>query len=206
MSYDMIHPLRELMFDGIKVYVPNQLQKYCINAWKSYPPKQLSENKKYPHEGIIKFITPQWMINKYPVLYKNNNVVITFGTYDMFHVGHTKILNRAAKMKGVGGKLIVGVSSDMLNMRKKRRKPIFNQKDRAEIISNIKGVDKVFIEESLALKRKYITENKANILVMGDDWTGRFDEFLDICNVVYLPRTKNVSTTSTIKDIKSRIV
>ena len=74
-----------------------------------------------------------------------------------------------------------------------------------EIISNIKGVDEVFIEESLAFKREYILKNNANILVMGDDWLGRFDEFIDICNVVYLERTKNISTTSTINDIKNRI-
>jgi len=131
-----------------------------------------------------------------------NNTVITFGTYDMLHIGHVKILNRAADMKGPDGKLIVGISSDSMSFKKKKRQPIFNENNRMEIVSNIKGVDKVFIEESLDLKRKYILENKANILVMGDDWLGRFDEFNDICKVIYLKRTKDISTTSTISNIK----
>ena len=71
-----------------------------------------------------------------------------------------------------------------------------------EIISSIKGVDQVFLEESFELKHKYILENKATIFLMGDDWVGRFDEFNDICKVVYLPRTENISTTSTIDHIK----
>ena len=133
---------------------------------------------------------------------EESNIVITFGTFDMLHIGHIKVLNRASKMTGPEGKLIVGVSSDVMSFNKKQRKPIYNETDRMEIILNIKGVDKVFLEESLELKRKYILDHKADILVMGDDWIGRFDEFNDICKVIYLPRTQNISTTSTINDIK----
>ena len=63
-------------------------------------------------------------------------------------------------------------------------------------------VDEVFFEESLEQKRQYILEHKADILVMGDDWEGRFDEFNDICEVIYLKRTPSISTTEIIEIIK----
>ena len=65
-----------------------------------------------------------------------------------------------------------------------------------KIVKAIEGVTTVFLEESLELKREYLLRYKANVLVMGDDWKGRFDEYSDICEVVYLPRTEAVSTTN----------
>ena len=118
--------------------------------------------------------------------------VITFGTFDLFHIGHLKIIQRA---KALGTHLTVGISSDAFNLRKKNKLPIIPQADRIEIVSNIVGVDAVFIEESMELKRQYIVDHQVDILVMGDDWKGRFDEFQDICKVVYLTRTKDVSTS-----------
>jgi len=126
--------------------------------------------------------------------------VITFGTFDMPHVGHIKILNRA---KELGDRLIVGVSSDQLNFSKKGRNPIYHQQERMFLINSIKGVDQVFLEETLELKRDYILQYKANILVMGDDWKGKFDEFSDICQLIYLPRTPSISTTSVIEVVRT---
>ena len=125
--------------------------------------------------------------------------VITFGTFDVFHVGHLRILQRA---KQEGDHLIVGVSSDDLNISKKGRAPVYNTRDRIEIVKAIGIVDEVFTEESLELKRHYIQQHRAEKLVMGDDWQGKFDEFNDICDVVYLPRTPSVSTTEVIEVIK----
>jgi len=125
--------------------------------------------------------------------------IITFGTFDLFHIGHLQILKRA---KELGDYLIVGVSTDALNYSKKQRNPICNQKHRMEIIQELKCVNKVFFEDSLALKREYILENKADVLVMGDDWQGRFDEFNDICQVKYLPRTPSISTTKLIEIVR----
>tara|TARA_Y100000389_G_scaffold95840_1_gene92468 strand:- start:912 stop:1577 length:666 start_codon:yes stop_codon:yes gene_type:complete len=71
-DYNFIFPLKEIFFEGIKVYVPNQLNKYCINAWGSYPPPQVPIYQQYPHEGRISFIIPTWMKEKYPSLYKEN--------------------------------------------------------------------------------------------------------------------------------------
>ena len=122
--------------------------------------------------------------------------MITFGTFDVFHVGHVRVLNRAAQL---GDRLVVGISSDALNFAKKARYPVFTQDERMEIVANIRSVDGVFIEESLEAKRDYVVEHQAAVLVMGDDWTGRFDDLGDICEVVYLPRTPSVSTTAIIE-------
>ena len=126
--------------------------------------------------------------------------VITFGTFDVLHVGHLRILQRA---RGLGDRLVVGVSSDALNVAKKGRAPVFSQAERLEIVAALKPVDAVFVEESLEQKRDYILEHEADILVMGDDWAGRFDGMADLCEVVYLPRTPSISTTGLIEHISS---
>lgn len=127
--------------------------------------------------------------------------VITFGTFDVFHVGHVNILERAAQL---GDRLIVGVSSDQLNFSKKNRFPIYNENDRIKIISSLKFVDEVFLEESLELKGKYLLEKNAHILVMGDDWKGRFDHYSNLCKVIYFPRTPSISTTEIIEIVKTK--
>ena len=129
-------------------------------------------------------------------------IVITFGTFDLFHIGHLKMLNRC---KEYGDKLIVGISTDKLNYNKKSRYPIINQYQRKEIVQNIKCVNETFFEESLELKREYINKYKADIFVIGDDWKGKFDDLNDICKVIYLERTKNISTTKLIDDINNII-
>ncbi len=126
--------------------------------------------------------------------------VITFGTFDVFHVGHVNILERCASL---GDTLIVGVSSDKLNFNKKQRYPIYKENDRLKIVQSMSFVDEVFFEESLEKKREYIEFFKADILAMGDDWKGKFDEFSDICEVVYFPRTPSISTTEIIEIVKS---
>jgi len=126
--------------------------------------------------------------------------IITFGTYDLFHIGHLKLLKRA---KAYGERLVVGISSDDLNYSKKSKLPVFNQKERIEIVSSLSIVDEVFLEESLEKKGDYIRIYGADTLIMGDDWLGRFDEYRDLCDVIYLPRTPMISTTSIIEVIKS---
>lgn len=126
--------------------------------------------------------------------------VITFGTFDVFHVGHINILERAASY---GDYLVVGVSSDELNFSKKQRYPVYNQQDRVRIISSLKFVNEVFIEETLEKKLDYIREHDACVLVMGDDWAGRFDWVKKACEVIYLPRTPSISTTEIIEVVRS---
>jgi len=127
--------------------------------------------------------------------------VITFGTYDIFHVGHVNIIERA---KLHGDHLIVGVSSDKLNISKKGRPPVYCEDDRQHIIRSMRCVDEVFLEESLELKAEYIKYYNADVLVMGDDWQGKFDHLKDICQVVYLPRTPSISTTEIIEVVKTK--
>lgn len=127
-------------------------------------------------------------------------MIITFGTFDVFHIGHLRILQRAEKL---GERLIVGVSSDALNIQKKGRAPVYSQSERMDIVASLKCVDSVFLEESLEQKAGYIRQFQADTLVMGDDWAGRFDSFSYLCEVVYFPRTPAVSTTSIIEVIKT---
>ena len=127
--------------------------------------------------------------------------VITFGTYDVFHIGHINILERAAQL---GEYLIVGISSDNLSYKKKQRYPLYSQDDRIKIISSMRCVDEVFIEESLEDKARYIKEKNADLLVMGNDWEGRFDWVKPWCDVVYLPRTPSISTTEIIEIARGR--
>jgi|SRR5690554_8067812 len=125
--------------------------------------------------------------------------IVTFGTFDVFHVGHLRILERAASL---GDRLIVGVSSDALNISKKGRPPVFSENERMSIVAALRFVDEVFLEESLEKKREYLLLHQASVLAMGDDWRGRFDEFSDICQVVYFERTPAVSTTAIIEKIR----
>jgi glycerol-3-phosphate cytidylyltransferase len=130
---------------------------------------------------------------------KTERVVVTFGTFDVFHIGHVLLLERARRL---GTRLIVGVSSDSFSYGKKQRFPVYNEHSRMRIVGSQKSVDSVFLEESFAQKRQYLLQHKASVFVMGDDWQGKFDEFNDICQVVYLPRTPTVSTTEIIERIQ----
>jgi len=126
--------------------------------------------------------------------------VITFGTFDVLHIGHIRILQRA---RALGNHLTVGISTDAMNWSKKKKKTVYSQFDRMEIVKAISGVDEVFFEHSLDLKGEYIEKYKADILVMGNDWEGRFDEYRSLCEVVYLPRTEGISTTELLAEIRA---
>ncbi len=126
--------------------------------------------------------------------------VITFGTFDVFHIGHINILERAKKQ---GDYLVVGVSSDQLNFQKKQRCPVYPQDQRVRILESLRFVDEVFIEESLELKAHYIQQYRADVFVMGDDWAGKFNDMQEYCEVVYLPRTPSISTSEIIEIVKA---
>ena len=136
---------------------------------------------------------------------KANQVLITFGTFDLLHIGHINILERCKNFEGIQNELIVGLSSDDFSFRKKSRFPIYNENQRKKILESLRFVDKVFIEDSFEKKREYILENKADVFIMGDDWKDRFDEFNDICRVVYLSRTPSISTSDIVEIIKNNV-
>ena len=118
-------------------------------------------------------------------------IVITYGTFDIFHVGHLNLLLRARQL---GDKLVVGISTDAFN-EGKDKKTIQPYEQRAKIISSLRCVDLVFPESCWEQKREDITREKAGIFVMGDDWRGHFDDLNSICNVIYLTRTPEISST-----------
>jgi glycerol-3-phosphate cytidylyltransferase len=103
----------------------------------------------------------------------------------------------------MGDYLMVGVSTDAFSFAKKNRYPVYTENERVAILRSLRFVDEAFFEESLELKRHYLQTYKADVLVMGDDWRGKFDEFGDICRVEYLPRTPSVSTTAIIEKIRT---
>ena len=118
--------------------------------------------------------------------------VATFGTFDLIHKGHKNIITRASEM---GDELYVGVSTDQFSYKKKGHYPEIPFEDRCEMVRSIKGVTNVFPEKALYLKRGYIELYKIDILVMGSDHTGEYDDLKDVVKVVYLDRTPDVSTT-----------
>jgi glycerol-3-phosphate cytidylyltransferase len=125
--------------------------------------------------------------------------VITYGTFDMFHVGHLRLLQR---IKEMGDELIVAVSTDEFN-NLKGKKVLIPYKQRAEIVANIKCVDKVIPENNWEQKIDDIKKYEIDVFVMGDDWKGKFDFLKEYCDVVYLPRTENISTTKLKKSLSA---
>ncbi len=118
-------------------------------------------------------------------------IVITYGTFDMFHVGHLNLLRRASNL---GDRLVVAVSTDEFNAGKGKRTLIpFEQ--RAEIVRNIRYVDEVIPEASWEQKLDDVKRYGVSLFAMGEDWIGKFDFLSPYCEVVYLPRTEGVSTT-----------
>jgi len=117
--------------------------------------------------------------------------VITYGTFDLFHVGHVRLLKR---IRELGDRLVVGLSSDEFN-KVKGKKVIIPFADRKEILLSCRYVDDVFQENTWEQKREDIIREQAEIFAIGDDWAGKFDDLDDIVKVLYLPRTKDISTT-----------
>jgi glycerol-3-phosphate cytidylyltransferase len=126
--------------------------------------------------------------------------IITYGTFDLFHYGHLRILERA---KALGDYLVVGVSTDEFNAIK-GKKCTYSYEHRAAIVKAIKYVDEVIPENCWEQKIHDIQENDIDIFVMGHDWEGRFDELKDYCDVRYLERTENISTTQIKHEIKHK--
>ncbi len=128
---------------------------------------------------------------------KKEKIVLTYGTFDMFHIGHLNLLNR---LKSLGDKLIVAVSTDEFNSIK-GKKTLIPFEQRALIVQNIKCVDMVISEENWEQKIYDIKKYNVDIFAIGDDWQGKFDFLKNHCEVIYLPRTKNISTTELKKEL-----
>lgn len=117
--------------------------------------------------------------------------VITYGTFDILHIGHINLLRRAREL---GDRLVVGLSSDEFN-RGKHKSSLLNYENRKVVLESIRYVDEVFPEHTWEQKVDDMHRYGASIFVMGDDWRGKFDFLSAHCEVVYLPRTESISTT-----------
>jgi len=124
-------------------------------------------------------------------------VVITYGTFDMFHIGHLRLLKRLREM---GDELIVAVSTDEFN-ELKGKKTLIPYAQRAEIVESIKYVDRVIPEENWEQKVIDIQKYDIDIFVIGNDWEGKFDFLKEYCDVRYLERTQDISTTQLKKSL-----
>ena len=125
--------------------------------------------------------------------------VITYGTFDLLHYGHINLLKRA---KALGDYLVVVVSSDEFNWKEKRKKCYFSYEQRKALVEAIRYVDLVIPEESWEQKKKDVHEYHIDTFVMGDDWKGKFDFLKPYCQVVYLPRTPEISSTKVRRDLE----
>lgn len=124
--------------------------------------------------------------------------ILTYGTFDLFHVGHLRLLKR---LKALGDRLIVGLSTDEFNQEKGKQTIIpFSQ--RLEIIKAISYVDLVVEENNWTQKVHDIKKHSVDIFAMGDDWRGKFDDLNEYCQVLYLPRTLGVSSTEIKKSLE----
>lgn len=124
--------------------------------------------------------------------------VITYGTFDLIHYGHINLLERAKKL---GDYLVVGLSTNEFN-EIKNKKCYFSYEERKRLLEAIRYVDLVIPEESWEQKKKDIQLYQIDTFVMGNDWEGKFDNLKDICEVVYLDRTPEISTTKIKKELK----
>ncbi len=123
--------------------------------------------------------------------------VITYGTYDLLHVGHINLLRRAREL---GDYLVVVLSSDEFNAIK-HKTAYHSFDDRKLILEAVKYVDEVIPEYTWEQKIQDVVDNKIDVFVMGDDWQGQFDFLKEYCEVVYLPRTDGISTSKIKQDL-----
>ncbi|MFR1707985.1 MAG: glycerol-3-phosphate cytidylyltransferase [Clostridium sp.] len=129
--------------------------------------------------------------------------VITYGTFDLLHYGHINLLKRA---KLLGDYLIVVLSTDEFNWDKKQKKCYFTYGERKGLLEAIRYVDLVIPETCWEQKSTDVINYHVDTFVMGDDWKGKFDFLSDKCEVVYLPRTPEISTTKIKKDLNKKVV
>ena len=128
-----------------------------------------------------------------------HKTIITYGTFDMFHIGHLRLLERLSQL---AERVIVAVSTDAFN-EQKGKKVLIPYEQRAAIVQAIEYVDLVIPEENWQQKSTDIATYNVDIFAMGDDWAGQFDFLKSQCEVVYLERTQDVSTPALKKSLSN---
>ena len=124
--------------------------------------------------------------------------IITYGTFDLLHYGHINLLKRA---KELGDYLVVGLSTDEFNLNEKNKKCYFSYEQRKQLLESIRYVDLVIPEEGWNQKLTDVDLYQIDTFVIGDDWKGKFDSLTEKCDVIYLPRTPEISTSQIKADL-----
>lgn len=137
-------------------------------------------------------------VSSFDFTFKKYNTCITYGTFDLFHVGHLNLLKR---IKSMCSNLIVAVSTDEFN-KLKGKNCVIPYEQRAAIVAGIKYVDKVIPEDNWEQKITDVEKYNVDCFVMGNDWEGKFDYLKEKCEVIYLPRTDGISTTELKEKLK----
>ena len=127
--------------------------------------------------------------------------IITYGTFDLLHYGHINLLRRA---KALGDYLIVALSTDEFNWGQKQKKCYFSYEERKLLLESIRYVDLVIPEINWEQKMSDVSEYHIDTFVMGNDWEGKFDFLKEKCNVVYLPRTQEISSSQIKEDLAGK--
>lgn len=175
--YSLFNPLGEVEFDGRKYPTTNDVEAYLEQRYGDWwVPQKEKRPWTEPGEHLV------WQPDKV-------GKVITYGTFDCLHYGHIRLLERA---KSLGEHLTVGLSTDKFN-KEKGKESIFTYRQREKDLRNLRCVDDVIPEDSWGQKYKDVVEKDIELLVMGSDWEGKFDDVQ--CRVQYLPRTPGVSST-----------
>lgn len=126
--------------------------------------------------------------------------VITYGTFDVVHIGHINLLRRAREL---GDRLVVGLSTDEFN-NQKHKSSLLDYENRKVVLEAIRYVDLVIPEATWNQKADDVKLHRVTTFVMGDDWEGKFDFLAELCEVRYLPRTAEISSTSIKETLISR--
>lgn len=132
---------------------------------------------------------------------KTGKKVITYGTFDLLHYGHINLLERA---KALGDYLIVAISTDEFNLNEKQKKCYFKYEERKKMLEAIRYVDLVIPEDNWEQKITDVQKYEVDTFVMGDDWEGKFDFLKEYCDVTYLTRTPEISSTQIKMDLKEK--
>lgn len=195
-NYEDIFPIKEVLFEGCNFPAPNMKHNILTSVYGDY--MSIPKNT-YPRHTAYNSLSE----GEKRILKKMSGIkrVITYGTFDVLHFGHINLLTRA---KALGDYLIVGLSTDEFNAIK-NKKSYYTYEQRKMILEALKYVDIVIPEDNWEQKRNDILKYKANIFVMGSDWEHKFDDLSDLCEVIYLPRTENVSSTQTKEYLKAKV-
>ena len=197
--------LREIVFLGHKFSAPDNIPRYVITkygtSWATPVVKWDWAYGPANHEKTNIVIDPELQKQKFNQWFgtkRKSGIVITYGTFDTLHYGHLELFRRA---KDLGQKLIVAVSTDEFNAIKGKTSK-FKYDQRVEWLRGIRWIDEIIPETSWDQKSKDIETYDVEKLVMGDDWAGKFDNLS--CEVVYLPRTPEISSSLIKKNFKMK--